>query len=681
MNPTTITKTAPRAACRLADAESISFELLEAQAPADPAAPQVAREWRMLAHTGKVVSRWWGRLVLDMDGAKYRPKLALLKDHDASSPIGYSTKIERTKRGIEASGKMLTNQLADEVIKYSREGFPWQASLMAVPTNTEEVEAGATAEVNGQTVQGPVTIFRKWEMHELTLTTLGADDNTTTEAFAASGDVEFTMTKKLDTAPATEPADLTAQVPAPQPVAPATNPNPPTDPAKLERERATAILRAADPAQTELAQQLVADGASLADAMTRLNADLKERLQAARQNLRVAAEPIGGGNSSAHVEAVAAGAKGVNFAQLEASPHNKEKLTAHFQQNEKLQAFFSSSAQFLAWHRNKHRCIHLGNDSNVEKLAGGLQSMGFRNVQGTYFLGYEQGGSEWAKRIAEQTTTDQEQEIYKWLGTAPTPTKWEGERKHASLTDYGITLIGDKFESTVDADIDNVRRDKTGQILKRIGEMGAKAASLDERLLSTMLESSSVAYDGLSLWNTAHKIGKSASTQSNDVTVSGLSTPDAPTSAGMSTAILTGLQQIIGMLDDRGDPMNQNARKFVLVAPLKYWQSILAALQNEFTSAGVSNTLMNAGVTISPFTNVRLSGAASAAGRRIYIAREDAGLLPFITQDENIPDAFKSQDAYSEGGFQRDKLSWGSKRITTVAPGRIELVCRVNLAA
>lgn len=673
---TTTMKQAPRGACHLSDHDAIKFELL---APAEgQQEPNVAREWKMLAHTGQVVSRWWGRLVLDMDGASFRQKLALLKDHDTAQPIGYSTSIERTKRGLEASGKLVSGETADEVLRLSREGFPWQASLMAVPSVTEEVLAGATAKVNGREVQGPLTIFRKWEMHELTLTVLGADSNTTTEAFGADGAVEFQMTTKSKDAPATEPADLTAQVPAPQPVAPATNPTPaapPADPAKLERERAATILRSAEPEQAQLAQELVEQGVPVEQALQRLNADLRQRLGAAKQNLRVAAEPIGSGNSASHVDAQRSG---VNFAALEIEPHNVESLKGEFNKNAKLRGYFQDEATFLAWHKHHRSALHVGNDVNIEKLAGGLAVMGYRNVQGRYFLGYERGAVEWARRISEQTTTDQPLEQHKWLGAVAAPTKFEGERKRNSLTDYGLQILSEKYELTVDADIDDVRRDKTGQVLRRISEMGAKMGSLDERLISAMMESTATCYDGVALWSASHKVGKTGNTQSNDISVS-VGTPDGPDSANMSKAILAGIKNLIGMLDDRGDPMNQGAKRFILVTPLKYWDPTIAALQNQYTSAGVNNTLLNAGVTITPVTNVRLSGATSAAGRRIYLFREDADVLPFITQDESIPDSFKSQDAYSGDGFWKERVAWGGKRITTVAPGRFELTTRVNL--
>jgi hypothetical protein len=254
--------------------------------------------FQMLAHTGKVVSRWWGNLVLDMDGAKFRQKLALLKDHMTSRPLGFSTKIERTSRGIEAKGKLLSNNDAREVASYSRQGFPWQASMMAVPTKVERIEAGATATVNGREVLGPCHVFREWEMHELTLTTLGADDNTVTEAFAADGEIQveiMTKTKTKTTTPKSG-APAATETLAPQAgAAPADSTN---DGATQERDRAKRILAAADPSQQELAIELVSNGTDLTEALEKLAADMKERLQAAQGGLRVHAEPLGAGNSA-----------------------------------------------------------------------------------------------------------------------------------------------------------------------------------------------------------------------------------------------------------------------------------------------------------------------------------------------------------------------------------------------
>ena len=647
------------------------------------------RRFQMLAHTGKVVSRWWGNLVLDMDGAQFKQKLALLKDHYTSAPLGFSTKIERTKRGLEATGKMLSNAQADEVIRYSREGFPWQASLMAVPQKLENVEAGVSAMVNGREVLGPMTIFREWTMHELTLTTLGADDDTETQAFAADGDeieVEI-MTKKKTNAPQGGTPAATQLSAPPAATATATAEPSPPSPADAERQRASTILSSADPSQHELAQELVTSGAPLHEALGRLNSDLRERLTAASQNLRVAAEPISGGNASG-----SDGAGGVQAVNFEALPDDPEALEREWNSNPQLRQFFQSgtvlgkqrSAKdvFLAWHRNKDRCQHLGDGQyDAQKLAGGLKGLGQRNVQGNYFMSYEDAmGRMWYPRIVTEFSTDQDHEIYKWLENVPNPSKWDGERKRRTLTDFEITVIGEKYELTVEADVDDVRRDKTGQILRRIGEMGRKMATLPQRLITQLIETNPTGFDGLPFFSTAHQVGKSP-VQSNDITVAGMANPDEPTSEEMSRAILRGIQEMHGLKDEHNDPLNDGASQFLIVGPTKYMNVAAAALQNEFTSAGVSNTLRNTGFSIDWMTNARFNGANSAAGRRFYIFREDAELRSILWQEERIADAFKSQDIFSSSGFWNDTLAWGAKRIPGVAPGRYELAARINLAS
>lgn len=208
------------------------FTVLQAPAGND------SRTWRMVAYTGRVLSLAWGRIVLDLEGASFRQRLPLLKDHRTDQPLGYSTSIERTKKGIEARGKLLSCELADDVLKLSREGFPWQASMLATPSVVEELPAGAAAEINGQQVKGPLTIFRQFQVHELTVAVLGADSNTSTEAFTA---------------------------------------------ADIERQRVLAILRSSMPDQAPLATHLIESGVPIEQALELLNKDTRAKLAVARQ--------------------------------------------------------------------------------------------------------------------------------------------------------------------------------------------------------------------------------------------------------------------------------------------------------------------------------------------------------------------------------------------------------------
>jgi len=343
MSTTAIPKTAPRTACYVRDC--VTFELL---APSDPQQPTVRREWRMLANTGKVMQRWWGDLVLDLDGAKFSQRLALLLDHVPEQRLGYSTKVERTSRGIEASGRMLKNELSAQVLSESGEGFPFQASLMAVPTRVQELDQGEEAQVNGQTVTGPCVIFREWKMRELTLTVLGADDETTTEAFAEVGEVSFTMTKteRQPDVPATTAA---APVSAPQ-VAP---PQAQTFTAEeltakeqaaeargreagiaAERARVNAILKEGSGVQIKLLGELVEKGTSDADAVRALLADARTRLTPPAQ------DPAALGNAT-------------TTETKPSQPEGEPKWRADFAASAELRAEFKTVEIYLSWKRNE----------------------------------------------------------------------------------------------------------------------------------------------------------------------------------------------------------------------------------------------------------------------------------------------------------------------------------------
>lgn len=308
---------------------------------------------------------------------------------------------------------------------------------------------------------------------------------------------------------------------------------------------------------------------------------------------------------------------------------------------------------------------------------GALQSLSYRNVRGNYFLALEDRTMKsWVPKIANMVTSDQPLEVYKWLGQAPNMKKWAGERERQKLRDSGLTVVNDKFTATIEADIDDVQMDQTGQLMMRVKDLGAKAATLPDRLFSTLIEANGTAYDGAAFFASHSTWG----TVANDISASGTGAPDTPTSAEMSAAVLKSIQTMMGFTDENGDPVNEDAMSFLIMVPVKYWSAAKAALQNDFTSAGVSNTLKNAGVTIEVVANPRLSGAASSAGRRMYTFRTDANIRAMLWQERQLDDAFKTLGAESENGFWKDTVAFGAKRVGQAALGRFELAARTTFS-
>lgn len=345
MTTTTITKKVPQEAFHLR--RGVEFQLQDAPPAAGGGAgapTTVSREWTMLASTGKVLTRWWGNLVLDLSGAQFRQTLALLLDHDTEQRVGFSTSVKVTDRGLEASGKLLQNELADQVLADSRAGFPWQASLMAVPTRIEEVNPGATTKVNGQELTGPLTVFREWSVEELTLTVLGADSDTCTEAFANAGGVEveihkeMTMTEEQKKAPATPAIDevkLRTEAEAKG--------------AEAERARVLAILEACEEGQHKLALELVKSGRPAGEALQHVNQDLRQGLQSVRAG--IVNDPQGKSlarGNSAGSDGTSASA-GDELSRMEEGP---EKWKREYAAKAELRAEFPAESEYLAYRRH-----------------------------------------------------------------------------------------------------------------------------------------------------------------------------------------------------------------------------------------------------------------------------------------------------------------------------------------
>jgi phage major head subunit gpT-like protein len=653
----------------------------------------------MVVNSGRPIlgHGWWGNLGIDLAGVRFRQRMPALENHDTNRRLGFTESVRHDQaRGIVAEGRMLSNPAARQITADSRDGFPFQASCYLKPARVQLVDEGEEVEVNGFVMKGPGAVFRESTMREVTFCPLGADPETSAAMLADDGDAfdaaivrseKLHMTKKLQIDPA-----------APQELSPTPAPNPtPTD-AQAERQRAKAILSSAVPEQHDLALALIASDKDLPTCLLELNQDLRARLAA--KPATVPATPAGDdrerqaqlatqladalqsrGNGNTNRLALVTD-ESRQLAEIEAMPDGADKWKRQFAVLKPDQrAEFSSEAVFAAWMANhkKVRISGVGADIGPVMLSGALGSIGYRNVVGSYFNRLEEtAAASWVASVASMMTSDQPMELYKFLGAAPAPKKWLGERRRQQLTDFGIKVFNDKFEDTIEADIDDLRRDKTGQLSMRISDLAGKVATLPQRVLSEILINNATAYDGVALYSDSHNVGASGGV--DNLLGSSASAPDAPTAAEMQAAILSSIQAILGFKDDSGDPANADARRFVVMVPTKYWQATVAAVGNEFLANGVTNTIKNTGFEIIPVYNPRLTNTAAAAGRRFYTFRADASVRALIWQDEQIADAMKVLGPESDNGFWRDSVAFGAKRLGNGAAGRFELTTRTEFS-
>ena len=147
-----------------------------------------ARGFRMLAYTGATVKRWYGDLVIDLEGLKVdAQKKPILLQHDDAQRAGFSSAIEKTKRGLEITGTLLDNPTGNDIARDSKQGFPFQASVGVGFDRLEDVAEGHERKCNGRMVKGPITIATQSRLLESSFVTLGADGNTSAEALSRNG--------------------------------------------------------------------------------------------------------------------------------------------------------------------------------------------------------------------------------------------------------------------------------------------------------------------------------------------------------------------------------------------------------------------------------------------------------------------------------------------------------------
>lgn len=297
-----------------------------------------------------------------------------------------------------------------------------------------------------------------------------------------------------------------------------------------------------------------------------------------------------------------------------------------------------------------------------------------RAVIGSFYAALEQGDAGWVNDLSFKVQSDQASEQYAWLGMAPAMREWLGGRSAKDLREFSYTLANKEHEATLEVTVPELRRDKTGQLMIRIAELADRVMSYPAKLLSTLMINgeSTTCYDGQYFFDTDHSEGDSG-TQDNDITYAA-ATGTTPTVDEMRGAILSAIKSILGFVDDRGEPMNENAKSFVVMVPLTYWATAIEAVNLPTVSAGGVNLLQNMpqGISIRVLPNVRLTWTTKMA-----VYRTDGRVKPFILQEE-MPLSMKAVAEGSELEFNENKHRYGVDWSGNVGYGYWQHACLVT---
>ncbi len=260
-------------------------------------------------------------------------------------------------------------------------------------------------------------------------------------------------------------------------------------------------------------------------------------------------------------------------------------------------------------------------------------------VQALILEGYDASlAGNWVGMLTNRYTSVRATETYAGTGNVAPMREWIGPKQIIPLNTGTFTVTNKDWESTLQLEDKDLRRDATGQLKAKIGEFSNRAVQHYEKILSSLINTADggtvgLAFDGQYYFDTDHSFGSSG-TINNDISFD-VSTTTAPTPIEMGDAILASIQALYGFHDDQGEPSNGFCKNFMVMVPVTFWASTVSAVKLQYLTSGVSNRLIgveSSGITITPVCNPRLSWTTSFA-----TFATDRPTKPFLIQEEVAP--------------------------------------------
>ncbi len=279
--------------------------------------------------------------------------------------------------------------------------------------------------------------------------------------------------------------------------------------------------------------------------------------------------------------------------------------------------------------------------------------------------------------------SDQDEEQYGWLGQVPQLREWVGGRQAKALREFDYSIKNKHYEATLEVLVRHLRRDKFGQTRIRIGEMARRSTTHWASLLSTLMINgeSTTCYDGQFFFDTDHVEGDSG-TQSNDISVDISAAPTEvhgvvanPSVEEFQYAVTKGVQQILSLKDDQGEPMNEDATDFLVVVPTSYWFTGQRALAGPQGGIASQVDQRPSGFNIGIQANARLDASWTD---KFAVYRTDASVKPFIRQEETGVNVNAKAEG-SEYEFDNDAHQYGLDTWRNVGYGFWQTACLVTL--
>lgn len=302
------------------------------------------------------------------------------------------------------------------------------------------------------------------------------------------------------------------------------------------------------------------------------------------------------------------------------------------------------------------------------------------------FQAYEEAmGRSWVSSIANEMTSDSATETYEGVGNVPAVREWLGGKQVNGLTRQTLTITNKDWESTIGFKVKDLRRDKTGFLRMRIAELMQRAVEHDAKLISDLIEAGAgttvaACYDGAALFSDSHSVGDSGTIDNKiSVDISALPAADhgtvtEPSVAEFARSVTKGVKAMLAFKDDKGEPINQFNRAFLVMVPTglsDVADEAMSSVQIDRTAANpLTNSMRN---TYQVVVNPRLTWTDKFA-----VFATDAPFKSFISQIEYAP-RFTELAEGSDHAFRENEHLYSVEKSGNVGLGRFDKCVQVTM--
>jgi hypothetical protein len=147
--------------------------------------------FEVLAYSGGAleVAKYHLPVVIDLTGLSHRKNLRANLGHDRALRVGHVDAVKNSGRTLVLLGAIsAATAAAKEVSESAANGYPWEASIEAMPSKLKEIADGEVVNVNGQKFTGPLFLASTAILEGFAFLTRSADSENTVTITATAKD-------------------------------------------------------------------------------------------------------------------------------------------------------------------------------------------------------------------------------------------------------------------------------------------------------------------------------------------------------------------------------------------------------------------------------------------------------------------------------------------------------------